>query len=104
MSIYGEWLTGTIASGGTSTDAINLGKDYEFIQVILPTLTAGTLKVQVSATFGGTYQDLGSGITTASTTGAYSDVWKIGGYQFIKIVSSGEQAGARSISVRGMRV
>jgi len=103
MSIYSSWKTGTIASGGTSTGVIDLAKDYEFIQVILPTLTSGTLKVQVSDTVGGTYQDLGVSHTTDATTGGYSDVWEIGGYQFLKVVSSASQGAARTIKVRGMR-
>jgi len=103
MSIYSNWKTGTIATGGTSTGVIDLGKDYEYVQIILPTLTSCTLKVQVSDTVGGTYQDLGVSNITNTTTGGYGDVWKIGGYQFLKVVSSVAQAAARTIKVRGMR-
>ena len=104
MSLYGEWLTATIASGGTSTNEINLGRDFEYLQIVLPALTSGTIKIQVSDVTGGTFQDLGSGITTGTTTGGYSTVFKLGGYHFIKVVSSAAQAAARSIKVRGMRV
>ncbi len=104
MSLYGSWVSGTIAINGTSTDEINLGRDYDFIEVRIPTLVSGTLKVQTSNTTGGTFQDLGASITTAATTGAYNDVWKLGGYQFIKIVSSATQTTtARVFYVRGMR-
>jgi len=104
MSVYGEWLTGTIANGGTSTDEINLGKDFEYLQVILPTLTSGTVKLQVSDEAGGTFKDLGDGVTTATTTGGYATTFKLGGYQFIKVVSSANQGAARTIKIRGMRM
>lgn len=103
MSFYGAWQTATIANGGTTSNAVALGRDYEYINVILPTLTAGTLKMQVCDTYGGTYQDLGSSAITASTTGAYSDTWTLGGWSFIKIVSSADQSGDKAIKVRGWR-
>ncbi len=104
MSIYAkEWVTGTIAAGGTSTGAINLGRDYDYIEVRIPSLVSGTLKVQTSNAIDGTYQDLGLNVTTDATTGAYNDVWKIGGWQFIKIVSSATQTTTdRVFYVRGM--
>ena len=104
MSLYGEWLTATIANGGTASGEVNLGRDFEYLQIILPTLTGGTVKIQVSDVTGGTFQDLGSSITTAITTGDYSTVFKLGGWKFIKVVSSAAQGAARSIKVRGMRV
>ena len=104
MSLPGAWVTGTIAINGTSTDEIDLGRDYDLIEVRIPTLVSGTLKVQTSNVTGGTFQDLGLGVTTPATTGAYNDVWKLGGYQFIMIVSSATQTTtARVFYVRGMR-
>ena len=104
MSVYFGWKSGTIASSGTSTEAIDLGQSCEFMQIILPTLTSGTVKVQVSDFLAGTYQDLGSSVTTATTTGGYSTVFRLGGYQYIKVVSSASQGAARTIKVQGMRV
>ena len=104
MSLYGSWTSGTIAINGTSTGEIDLGRDYDFIEVRIPALISGTLKVQTSNATGGTFQDLGASVTTAATTGAYNDVWKLGGYQFIMIVSSATQTTtARVFAVRGMR-
>ena len=106
MSIYGaDWLPGTIAINGTSTGEIDLGKPYDFIDIRIPTLVSGTLKLTTSPISGGTFQDLGNGVTTVATTGEYNDVWKIGGYQFIKIVSSATQTTtARVFYVRGVRI
>ena len=105
MSIYvGDFKTGTIAINTTSTDEIDLENSCDYMQIILPALTSGTIKVQVSDVTGGTFQDLGSSVTTGTTTGSYSTMFRLGGYRFVKIVSSASQAAARSIKVRGMKV
>lgn len=104
MSIYGSWKAATIANAGTSSAEVDLGKDYDFLEIQIPTVTSGTLKVQVAEKTGGTFQDLGSSVTTATTTGAYDTVFKLGGWQFIKIVSSATQGAERLIRVRGMRL
>jgi hypothetical protein len=105
MSIYGGWQTATIASSGTTSSVVNLGADFEFIQVQLPALDSTTLQVTTSDKYEGTYQALGSSVLVGATTGAYNDVWKLGGWRFLKIVAgSAQTGGARSIKVRGMRV
>lgn len=108
MSLYGDWKTATIALNGTTSGEVDLGRDYEVIQVIFPTLTSCTIKLQVAQLTGGTFQDIcdstGVAITTSAFTGAVSTVLKLGGYQFLKFVSSASQGAARSILVRGMRV
>jgi len=104
MSLYGRWLPATIASGGTSSDAVNLGMDADAVCIQLPTLTSCTIKLQVAEESGGTYQDLGSGVTTATTTGAYNTMLKAGGYSHIKVVSSAAQGAERLIRVRGMKI
>lgn len=104
MSVYGEWLAATIDSGETSSDAVNLGRDYDFIEVQIPTLDNDTyLKLQTCETKTGTYKDLGNGITTSAGTHNYNDVWGIGGWQFIKVVADNGQDSERKIRVRGMR-
>ncbi len=103
MSVYGGWRTATIDSAGVTSDEVDLGHAYDFLDIILPTLTAGTIKIKVAQVAGGTYQDLGDGIATPSTTGGYSDTFKLGGWQNIKVVSSGTQGGERLILVRGWR-
>ena len=104
MSLYMPWQTGTIANNGTSTGEIDLQNNCELMQVILPALTSGTIKVTVSDTTGGTFQDLGSGVTTPATTGAYSTMFRIGGYRYVKVVSGTSQGAARSIKVRGVKL
>jgi hypothetical protein len=74
------------------------------VEIVLPTLDSGTIKVQVCDTATGTFVDLGANITTATTTGGYADTWVIGGYQFIKIVSSANQTAERTIKLRGFKM
>ena len=102
MSLPGSWIAATIASSGTSSSAIDLGKVYDYLDIYLPTLTSCTLKLQVSEKLAGTYADLGSGVTTDTTTGGMYDVWELGGWQYIKVVSSATQGAERLIRVRGM--
>lgn len=103
MSVYGGWTVAVIASSGTASGEVDLGHSFDFLDIILPTLTSGTIKLQVSKVAGGTYQNLGDSITTAITTGGYSTTFKLGGWQHIKVVSSATQGGERSIEVRGWR-
>lgn len=104
MSLYGSWLPATITVAlGTTSAEVDLGRDFDFLEVQIPTVESCTLKLQVAEKTGGTFQDLGPSVTTDTTTGAYNDVWKLGGYQFIKVVSSATQTAERLIRVRGMR-
>ena len=104
MSLYFSWQTGTIADAGTSTDEIDLKGDCDFVQIIIPELDSCTVKLQVSDHTGGTFQDLGSSVTTDTTTGEYSTMFRLGGYRYIKVVCSAAQSPARTIKVRGMKI
>ena len=104
MSLYGDWKAATIETDGTSSAEVDLGRDYDFLEIQIPTLVSGTVKIQVAEKTSGTFYDLGDGIVTAASTGGYADVFKLGGYQFIKVVSSSTQTTSdRLIRVRGMR-
>jgi len=106
LSIYGSWNDAviTIATDDDLSAAVDLGNNYEFMQVILPTLTSSTVLVHVCDTSGGTYTALGNGVATAATTGAYATTFRIGGYQYIKIATGTGQASNRTIKVRGFRM
>ena len=104
MSVYGEWKAATIASGGISSAEVDLGRDYDYIEIQIPAMDTCTVKIQTAEKTGGTFRDLGSGVTSASGTQNIHDVFKIGGYQYIKVVASASQtSGAVAIRVRGMR-
>lgn len=104
MQIYlGEWKTAVIANGDTSTSIIDMGMEAPYIHIRIPALDSCTLKVQVSNIPGGTFQDLGPSVTTKTTTGAFNDVWILGGWQYLKIVSSVAQTADRTFYIQGMR-
>ena len=104
MSLYGDWKAATIASAAASSDEVDLGRDFDFLEIQIPTLdTSTTVKIQVAEKTSGTFYDLGDGITTAAGTHNYADVFRLGGYQFIKVVADNTQDSERLIRVRGMR-
>lgn len=102
MSIYGQWLAATIPINTVTSAAVDLGRKYDLLAIQIPTVTSCTLKLTVSEILGGTYDDLGEGVTTDTTTGSYFDVWKLGGWRYIKVVSSATQLAERLIRVQGM--
>jgi len=102
--MYGSWKPATIETDDTSSAEVDLGNDYDYLEIIIPTLISGTIKIQVAEQSGGTFYDLGDGVTTATGTHNYADVFKLGGYRYIKVVSSVTQTTSdRLIRVRGMR-
>ena len=104
MSDYGSWKAATISAGGTSSSEVDLGRDYDYLEIQIPTLVSCTVKLKVAEKTGGTFYDLGDGVTTSAGTHNYADVFRLGGYQFIKVVSSVTQTSTdRLIRVRGMR-
>ena len=103
MSMYGNWLSVVIAKEGTKSAEVNLGRDYDYLQIQIPALDTCDMNLETSMTSGGTFQNL-SGTTEAVTTGAYDDVWYLGGWQFIKLeCSAGQDSAAVTFYVRGMR-
>ncbi len=104
MSVYGGWRTATIADEATESGEVDLGHLYDFIDIIIPTIDSAAIRIKVAEVGGGTYQYLGDGIATAATTGGYSDTFKLGGWEHIKIVSSATQSTAAvDFKVRGWR-
>ncbi len=106
MSIFGdEWLTTTIALNGQTSTEINLGRDYEYMNIYVPTIDSANLTFTVSMTAGGTFAQLGaSAVTVVAGTGGFFTTIELGGYQFVKIVASAAQTTlARTFYVRGYR-
>ena len=104
MSIYGEWKAATIDEGGTSSDEVNLGRNFDYLLAQIPTLVSCTVKLQVAEEAGGTFYDLGDGVTTTAGEHGYADIFPLFGFQFIKVVASEAQTGSdKLIRVCGMR-
>ena len=104
MSIYGEWKAATILVDQATSGVVDLGRDYDFLEIQIPQLDdPTTIKLQVAEKTATTYRDLGDGVTTAAGTHNYHDVFSLGGWQFIKVVADNYQSTERLIRVRGMR-
>lgn len=100
----GTWADCVIANGGTTSAAVDVGRNYRYLQVVLPALTSGSLSLHVSEAIDGTYQELkpnGESAVYGPTTGQHNDTWWLLGWQFVKIVSSAAQGAERTFRVRG---
>uniref|UniRef100_A0A6M3JXH6 Uncharacterized protein n=1 Tax=viral metagenome TaxID=1070528 RepID=A0A6M3JXH6_9ZZZZ len=112
--IQGEWknCTVTIATNDQLSAAVDLGRAYDTLLIVIPTITSSTVNVRVSENAAGTYQDLyitatsdgddDKPITTAGT-GGITWVVPIGGFQFIKLYCGSAQAANRTFRVCGVR-
>ena len=101
-SVVGEWMTANIVMGGTSTHSVDLGDNFMYLNVIIPTIDSATVKVQVAESAGDTFYNLDA-VTTATGTHLYATTFKLGGYRFIKLVASAAQTTATiNCRVRGL--
>ena len=103
MSVYGEWKTATISADSNLSAAVDLGREYDYLSLTIPSIATCKLYLKVSETTGGTYYDLGKDTTTNEETFNRADVWRLGGWRFIKIASSEVQPNTVAIRVCGMR-
>jgi len=110
--IVGEWKTATIALNGTLSAEVDLGRPYETLLMVIPTIDSAQVSIQVAEKTGGTFQDAhitegdGSSAVLKSDlgTGAITWVLPIGGFQYIKVkTSAGQTGGARSFRICGCR-
>lgn len=112
--LQGEWkdCTITIATSTTLSAEVDLGRAYDTLLIVIPTITSAAISVKVAEKSGGTFQDLyitstndgddDQPITTAGT-GGITWVVPIGGFEFIKLLSSQAQAANRTFRVCGIR-
>ncbi len=95
----------------TLSPEVDLGADYEFLMVLIPTITSSTVTVHVAKASGDTYfpvyrlDDDSTGdhpqITTAVAT-AHALTFQIGGVQYIKIKCDTSQTSTdKTFRVRG---
>jgi len=100
--IYGRWLEATIPEGSKESAEVDLGRDYEFLGVQIPPGVKSKLSLKVSELTGGPFSDLGVGGTDEESFNRAAS-WKLGGWQYIKLVASELQTGDWLIKVRGSR-
>lgn len=69
---YGPYrvYTASMASGGTLTGEVNVGRVFENIYLMIPTMTSNTqLYIQASDVTGGTYRRIWQPVINSSTVG-----------------------------------
>jgi hypothetical protein len=101
-----EVITGTIASSGTTSDAINLS-GLQVVAIDMPAAVTGTtMTFTASSSLGGTYDTVTEvgGASTYSITLAASkwtavDVRVFAGIPFLKLVSGSAEAATRTFSL-----
>ena len=111
-SVNSGWKTAVIDDEGKTGHAVDLGDNYEYLQVDWPTLDAGTFRVMVGRSEGGTYRDFyitqyngefQGARSQDSKTGAINLTMFLGGWRYIKIYSSATQSTAEIVAyVRGI--
>ncbi|KKK69186.1 hypothetical protein LCGC14_2936540, partial [marine sediment metagenome] len=95
----------------TLSAEVDLGGNYEFLTVLIPTITNSTVTITVAESSGGTFfpvYDLKAAatgdfaqITTAATT-SHEVVFNIGGVQYIKVLCGSTQTTTdKTFRVRG---
>ncbi len=110
--ITGGWKTATLTYGThtTLTPEVDLGGTYEFLLVLIPTITNSTTSIQVAEASGGTFfplyalDDDATGCFAHATTQATTTmavVFRIGGAQFVKVLFGSAQGGDSTIKIQG---
>lgn len=96
------WQDVAIACNTTTSSAVDLGNNYEYLNVHVPTIDAGEVKIYVSDTLAGTYA--ADNLTTAShstSTGGFFTTLGLGGYRYIKIVTENQTTATVTFNIRG---
>jgi hypothetical protein len=107
MSVYGEWKSAviTIATDDDLSAEVDLGRDYEYLDIIIPTIDSSNISLYVSRNTGGTFYQLGDSTSYfEAATGGRADTLNLGGWQYVKIKTSAAQSANRTFTVRGWRV
>uniref|UniRef100_A0A6M3L363 Uncharacterized protein n=1 Tax=viral metagenome TaxID=1070528 RepID=A0A6M3L363_9ZZZZ len=108
--IQGEWKDAIVPQfvadppeAGTLSPEVDLGRAYQRIMVVIPTIDEASVNIQVAEKTGGTFQDLyitsltdgdDDKIITTASVGGTTWVAPLGGFQFIKIQTSAAQTTA----------
>ena len=106
MTIFGEWVDAVLTFGTDDdlTAEFDIGKDYELMQIIIPTIDSANLNLEVAELTGGTFQALGVGTPViVAGTGGFSTTIVLGGWQYLKIGTSAGQSANRTFRCRGSR-
>ena len=111
--LQGEWKDAVIAINTALSAEVDLGRVYDKVLVVIPTITAASISLQVAEKSGGPFQDLWfisdtdgddkQPLTLVTGTGAITVIFPLGGFCYIKVKSSANQAAAKTFRVCGIR-
>lgn len=96
-----EWESAVVAKNGTLSTEVDLGANYKYVTVLIPTIDSATVSVQGLKTSGGTaypihdWKDADGTVLQATTagTGGIAVTFKCG-FQFIKLLCGAAQTTA----------
>jgi hypothetical protein len=104
MSVYGDWQAATISAGEYESSAIDLGRDYDHLSMEIPEMDdACKLYLKVAETLAGTYYELDKDSMDEDELFNRADVYRLGGWRYVKVVITDTQPNDKAIRVRGMR-
>ena len=101
----------TVATDNQNSAEVDLLREFEYLQIIIPTITAAIVQVKVATATAGTFNILNHFTPnatghftpgTTSGTGGLTAFVRLGGFRYIKIYTSATQAANRTFTVRGM--
>jgi len=110
MSIFGNWKTEAIANTAAISNVIDLGNDWEKVEVVLGAMTAADISLLITPAMqegvtptNSTFYNLSSTSAFNCLTGNVAYTLDSGGFRYIKVNSSVAQGADRVIQVRGFR-
>jgi hypothetical protein len=107
MSIWGQWLPVTVTKDDDPalSGEVDLGQEYEYLNILIPTIDSANVSLYVARELGGTYYQLGLATNVfAAGTGGLMTTFELGGYRFIKVLCSAVQTtSSETFYVRGYR-
>ncbi|KKM64514.1 hypothetical protein LCGC14_1500630 [marine sediment metagenome] len=97
----GERVVATILQNATVGLAADVGDNFPYLLVEIPSLDSADISLQVAHELDGTYQDLSDAVYAAGT-GAKNNTFKLAGWRYIKFkVSVSQTTADRRFIVRG---
>ena len=98
-----QWQSVVMNSGASESAEIDLKRVFDLLQLDIPALNTCSLSLKAARISGGTFNVLGAASPSVDVgVGSKQDVFKIGGHQFLKLVSSVVQNAARTFYYRGI--
>ncbi len=114
-TLYGSWVSSTIEgdnsttvwTDNTTTEVIDLGRNYRYVSIVLPTINSCNITVKATRTYNGTTDNgtfVNIGVATtliANSTGGAWETVTLNGVRWLQLTCSENQTAARTFYLRG---